>query len=261
MRGIMHDVKVTIIQTPLYWENIQANHTMFSQYFDQIEQKTNLIVLPEMFTTGFTMNACPFAQDMDGASVQWLRQKSAEKKADIVGSIIIQDNDRYFNRLIWVKPEGTLLFYDKRHLFRMAGENKIYRPGESAITIALQGWRIRPFICYDLRFPGWVRNVNNQYDVALFIANWPENRSSHWKVLLAARAIENQSYVIGVNRIGTDGNGLSYSGDSSIFSPSGQMLFQKSKETCLHTESLSYAYLRQYRDSFPVWMDAGYEHF
>jgi omega-amidase len=253
----MRDMKVTIIQTSLYWEEIHTNHTLFSQYLDRIGQETDLIVLPEMFTTGFTMNADPLAQDMDGESVAWLQQKSDEKNADIVGSLIIRDRGCYFNRLIWAKPGGRLLTYDKRHLFRMAGENKIYRPGEKALTVRLHGWRIRPFICYDLRFPGWVRNVDNQYDAALFIANWPENRASHWKALLAARAIENQSYIIGVNRTGIDGNGLTYSGDSSIINPSGEILFQVGKETCIHTESLSYPYLEEYRKSFPVWMDAG----
>lgn len=253
----MRDLKVTIIQTMLHWEDVKANHALFSQHLNRIDAETDLIVLPEMFSSGFTMNAGPLAQDMDGVSVAWLQQKSGEMGADIVGSIIIRDGGGYYNRLVWVKPGGELFTYDKRHLFRMAGENNVYRAGEKALTVKLNGWRIRPFICYDLRFPGWVRNVKNQYDAALFIANWPETRSSHWKVLLAARAIENQCYVVGVNRIGTDGNKLTYSGDSSIITPSGKTLFQASEESCIHTESLSYAYLKQYRESFPVWMDAG----
>jgi predicted amidohydrolase len=169
-----------------------------------------------MFTTGFTMNASSLAQDINGSSINWLQNKSRQINADILGSIIFKNNSLYFNRLLWAKPDGRLFTYDKKHLFRFAGEEKVYSAGDKNITVELNGWKIRPFICYDLRFPAWTRNIKNQYDIAIFIANWPEKRSMHWKSLLQARAIENQCYVIGVNRVGTDGNGLFYSGDSSI---------------------------------------------
>jgi predicted amidohydrolase len=209
-----------------------------------------------MFSTGFTMNAAALAQDMKGSAVKWIIEKSAEKNVDMVGSIIADDGGKFFNRLVWAKPNGEFFTYDKKHLFRMAGEEKIYSGGTKNITVELNGWRIRPFICYDLRFPVWTRNIANQFDAAIFIANWPERRSAHWKALLQARAIENQCYVIGVNRVGTDGNGLSYSGDSSIIDPWGNIIFQKSNQTCIHTAELSYDVLKTSREDFPVWMDA-----
>jgi predicted amidohydrolase len=155
-----------------------------------------------------------------------------------------------------VKPDGRLFTYDKKHLFRFAGEEKVYSAGIENITVELKGWKIRPFICYDLRFPAWTRNINNQYDIALFIANWPEKRSMHWKSLLQARAIENQCYVIGVNRVGNDGNDLFYSGDSSVIDPLGKIIFQKHEEECTYTTALSFNTLENYRKAFPAWMDS-----
>ena len=252
----MQDLKVTLIQSELAWEDIDSNLDGFNSKIDAIEEDTHLIVLPEMFSTGFTMNAPALAQDMKGSAVKWIIEKSAEKNVDIVGSIIADDGGKFFNRLLWAKPNGEIFTYDKKHLFRMAGEEKIYSAGTKNITVELNGWRIRPFICYDLRFPVWTRNIANQFDAAIFIANWPERRSAHWKALLQARAIENQCYVIGVNRVGTDGNGLSYSGDSSIIDPWGNIIFQKSNQTCIHTSELSYDVLKTSREDFPVWMDA-----
>jgi predicted amidohydrolase len=205
------------------------------------------------------MNAVDLAQDMDGSAVQWIQKKSRDINTDIVGSIIINDEGKFYNRLIWAKPEGDLLIYDKKHLFRMAGEEKIYSAGSKNITVELNGWKIRPFICYDLRFPAWTRNIANQFDAAIFIANWPEKRSNHWKLLLQARAVENQCYVIGVNRVGTDGNGLAYSGDSSIIDPWGTVIFQKSSQSCIYTGELSYEILQKSREDFPVWMDADHD--
>ena len=252
----MQDLKVTLIQSELAWEDIDSNLDGFNSKIDAIEEDTHLIVLPEMFSTGFTMNAPALAQDMKGSAVKWIIEKSAEKNVDIVGSIIADDGGKFFNRLLWAKPNGEIFTYDKKHLFRMAGEEKIYSAGTKNITVELNGWRIRPFICYDLRFPVWTRNIANQFDAAIFIANWPERRSAHWKALLQARAIENQCYMIGVNRVGTDGNGLSYSGDSSIIDPWGTIIFQKSNQTCIHTAELSYDVLKTSREDFPVWMDA-----
>jgi omega-amidase len=252
----MQDLKITLIQSELVWEDISSNLTGFDNTINAVEEDTHLIILPEMFSTGFTMNAAELAQDMKGSAVKWIKQKSAEKTVDILGSIIADDGGKFFNRLVWAKPDGEIFTYDKKHLFRMAGEEKIYSAGSKNITVELNGWRIRPFICYDLRFPVWTRNMKNQYDAAIFIANWPERRSAHWKALLQARAIENQCYVIGVNRVGTDGNGLTYSGDSSIIDPWGTVIFQKSNQACIHTAELSYDVLKTSREDFPVWMDS-----
>ena len=252
----MQNLKITLIQTELAWEDIERNLSMFDAIIDDIQDDTHLVILPEMFTTGFTMNAENLAQDMTGSSVKWLRDKSKQKNVDLVGSIIADDNGRFFNRLIWAKPEGDMLTYDKRHLFRMAGEEKVYSAGHKNIIVELSGWKIRPFVCYDLRFPLWTRNFSKQYDAAIFIANWPERRSNHWKLLLQARAVENQCYVVGVNRIGIDGNGHPYSGDSSIIDPWGNVLFHKHDEACIFTAELSYDVLNNCRESFPAWMDA-----
>jgi predicted amidohydrolase len=170
--------------------------------------------------------------------------------------MIIEDGGGYLNRLIWARPEGELHHYDKRHLFRMAGEEKVYRAGEKHLTVDLRGWKIRPFVCYDLRFPIWTRNIDNAYDAAIFVANWPAPRSGHWRKLLAARAIENQAYVIGANRVGTDGDSRSFIGDSAVFDPGGEALLQMDDVRGIQTVRLSAEALTAYRESFPAWMDA-----
>ncbi|MBW2644239.1 MAG: amidohydrolase [Deltaproteobacteria bacterium] len=252
----MQDLKTTIIQTELVWEDIEANLAGFDDKIDTIKDDTHLIILPEMFTTGFSMNVASLAQDMTGSAVKWLREKSRQKNVDIVGSIIVREDGKIFNRLIWSKSRGEIFTYDKRHLFRMAGEEKVYSAGHQNITVELRGWKIRPFICYDLRFPVWTRNIENRYDAAIFIANWPARRSRHWKLLLQARAVENQCYVIGVNRVGTDGKGHLYSGDSSVIDPWGNIIFHKQNKVITYTAELSYETLQKSRESFPVWMDA-----
>ena len=252
----MQDLTVTILQCELAWENPAANLSFFENQFEHSIQQTDLVVLPEMFTTGFSMNAQELAQGMDGTAVVWLLETAARYKVDITGSVIIRDGQRYYNRLIWAKPDGTLQTYDKRHLFRMSGEHEIYSAGNQTITVELKGWKIRPFVCYDLRFPLWTRNVKKQYDLAIFVANWPAPRAMHWKTLLRARAIENQSYVIGVNRVGTDGNSQPYDGNSSIVDPMGTLLYQQKDMPAIHTEKLNFDALTSYRESFPAWMDA-----
>ena len=247
---------MTLIQTEPVWEDIRGNLALFDEKINDISEKTDLIILPEMFTTGFSMNASSLSQDINGSSIKWLQKNSRQINADIVGSIIFENNGLYFNRLLWAKPDGRLFAYDKKHLFRFAGEEKVYSAGVVNITVELNGWKIRPFICYDLRFPAWTRNINNQYDIAIFIANWPEKRSMHWKSLLQARAIENQCYVIGVNRVGLDGNGLFYSGDSSIIDPLGKIIFHRNDEECTFTTALSFNILEEYRKTFPAWMDS-----
>ena len=252
----MRDLTITLIQTPLHWENVDANLVAFQELLNRLDDGTDLVVLPEMFTTGFTMNAAPLAQTMSGPAVNWLVQMAGRVGCTITGSMIIEDGTRYYNRLLWAQPDGQLSFYDKRHLFRMSGEHKVYSAGDRHLTINLHGWNIRPFICYDLRFPAWLRNVDNAYDVAVFIANWPRLRSQHWKLLLQARAVENQSYVVGVNRVGTDGNGHDYSGDSAVIDAMGNVRFQISEKACTQSITLSYKDLADYRKNFPAWRDA-----
>ncbi len=252
----MNILKITIVQTQLHWENIKSNLELFDSIMDRINSDTDLIILPEMFTTGFSMNTEKLALPMKGASVSWMKKKAREKNADITGSMIIKENGKIFNRLIWVKPSGELFYYDKKHLFRFNNEDKFFTPGSTKTIVELKGWNICPFICYDLRFPVWTRNYKKEYDIAIFVANWPEIRASHWRTLLRARALENQAYIVGVNRIGKDGNGLEYRGDSSIISPDGNIIFQKSFKPCIHTETISPDDIRKYRADFPAWKDA-----
>ena len=252
----MQDLTVTLIQTELYWEDISANLAMLDRKIDSISQKTDVIILPEMFTTGFTMNVGKLAESMTGSAVSWLTTKARQKRAHILGSVIIEEDKKYFNRLVWAKPDGEILTYDKKHLFRMAGEHKVFSAGSSQLTVEVNGWKLRTFICYDLRFPIWCRNIANEYDVAIYIANWPAKRALHWKTLLQARAIENQCYVIGVNRVGKDGNSLGHSGDSSIVGPVGNIMFQQPDITCIQTTGLNYEKIKEYRETFAAWQDA-----
>jgi len=252
----MPDLTIALIQAPLHWEDPAANLALFDELIGGIGAGVDLIVLPEMFTTGFTMNPAAVAQPMDGPAVAWLAAQARKKNADITGSIVIAENGRYFNRLVWAKPDGTLLHYDKRHLFRMTGEHEVYAPGQRLLTVEVSGWRLRPFICYDLRFPVWTRNRDNAYDVAVFTANWPAARAAHWQVLLTARAIENQSYVVAVNRIGEDGNGLVFDGGSTVIDPWGKVVRAAGSEACTHTVVLRRDLLETCRRDFPAWMDA-----
>ncbi len=255
----MRDLKITLIQSELGWEDIDANLAMFTRKIETVDPTSDLIVLPEMFTTGFSMQADKLAQNMDGPAVRWLCQTAQQHQTAIVGSMIIQEEGLYYNRLLWAGPDEQLFVYDKKHLFRFAGEEKVYTPGSRLITIELDGWKIRPFICYDLRFPAWTRNLGPAYDIALFIANWPERRSLHWRTLLRARAIENQCYVIGLNRVGQDGHGIDYSGDSAVIDSTGAILFEKTNAAVIQTVTLAYQQLQTSRQTFPAWMDADHD--
>jgi predicted amidohydrolase len=252
----MQDLTITLIQTQLDWENIPANIRRFDTRIDEIGQSTDLIILPEMFTTGFSMNATQLAEPMDGKTVGWLKKKAMEKKAVIAGSVMILERHLFYNRLVWARPDGSIGTYNKKHLFRFAGEEKVYTAGKDPFTAQLKGWKIRPFICYDLRFPVWTRNFNNGYDLAIYVANWPDKRSSHWRALLKARAIENQAYVAAVNRVGMDGNGFTYSGHSAVIDPRGELLFEKEHDGCTTTITLPRKSLDDYRNEFPAWLDA-----
>jgi predicted amidohydrolase len=253
---MMQDLTVTLIQTDLIWEDIDANLDLLDRKMDDITEKTDLIILPETFSTGFTMNAKKLAEPMNGRAASWISEKAVQKKAHVLGSVIIEDDRKYYNRLIWAKPDGGILTYDKKHLFRMAREHEVFSAGNARLTVEVNGWKIRPFICYDLRFPIWCRNLGNAYDTAIFIANWPAKRAPHWKLLLPARAVENQCYVIGVNRVGKDGKGFFYSGNSSVIDPMGNVRFTCAGDDCVYTETLTYDRVQEYRETFAAWQDA-----
>jgi predicted amidohydrolase len=225
-----------------------------------ISEKTNLVILPEMFSTGFSMKPLDLAETMDGDTIGWMKRIAGTKKIILTGSLIIKDNGHYFNRLIWMLPNGTLGFYDKRHLFAYAGEDQHYTAGGKRLITSVNGWKINLQICYDLRFPVWARQQSNhenpEFDVLIYVANWPEKRSHAWKTLLTARAIENQSYVIGVNRVGKDGNQIHHSGDSMLIDPLGNILFTKSQEEIVHSFELLKDKLNETRNQFPFWKDA-----
>ena len=252
----MQNLKVTLIQADTAWRDVPANLARLDRIVPSLRGATDLVLLPEMFTTGFTMEPGSVAEGMDGSTVRQMTAWADILQADVAGSVVAAENNRFFNRLVWARPGGTMEIYDKRHLFRMAGEEKIYTAGERLITAEIRGWRIRPFICYDLRFPAWSRSRGLEYDVAVYAANWPESRSLHWKTLLRARAIENQCYVIGVNRIGTDGNGVRYRGDSMAIDFSGAVIADCASRECVQSVELDCRALQKYRGSFPAWKDA-----
>jgi omega-amidase len=267
------DLKVTIIQTELHWESVAENLNMFSEKIAAITEKTDLIVLPEMFNTGFSMQSETLSEVMNGETVSWMIAQSKKKDAVLVGSLIVEEEGMFYNRLVWVEPNGALQTYDKRHLFRMANEHAHFTGGTERLIITYKGWRICPLVCYDLRFPVWARNKKlsvdkNQapnypadnstaYDLLIYIANWPEVRKAPWSKLLDARAIENQCYVVGVNRVGKDGKGFSYSGNSVIINPKGETISTlPESESATETVAISLNELNNFRTVFPVGMDA-----
>jgi predicted amidohydrolase len=254
----MNDLKITIIQSNLDWENIDKNLEMFSSKINSIVEPTDLIVLPEMFTTGFSMQPEKLADTMDGRTVQWMKKQATNKNCVITGSFICVENGNYYNRLIWMKPDGSFSVYDKRHLFSMANEHKHYTAGNKKMTEEINGWKICPLICYDLRFPVWSRNTNaDKYDVLIYVANWPERRNHPWKTLLLARAIENQCYVVGVNRIGNDGNEIYHSGDSAVINFKGEIISKTpAHDESVETITLQHNDLEEFRTQFPVLNDA-----
>ncbi|WP_456443623.1 amidohydrolase [Caldithrix abyssi] len=252
----MSDLRVTLVQTNLHWQNPSKNRSALEGKLEEASAQSDLVVLPEMFTTGFTMEAARVAEEMDGPTIGWMRKWAVEMNIHIIGSLIIKEDNRYYNRLIWMTNRGEYYHYDKRHLFRMAGENEVYSAGNKLLTLKVNGWKVRPFICYDLRFPVWSRNVDLAYDVAIYIANWPERRRNVWRILLQARAAENQAFVIGVNRTGADGLGIKYSGDSLAVDPVGNILEDLKDKEKMATCQLSRAQLDQFRQKFPSWKDA-----
>ncbi|MHB1921819.1 MAG: nitrilase family protein [Chitinophagaceae bacterium] len=262
------DLTVSLIQACLHWEDPAANLNMFSEKIDAIREKTELIILPEMFTTGFSMETEKLAQTMDGPAVSWMKQIAAQKKAILTGSLIIAEDGHYFNRLIWMLPNGQYGTYDKRHLFAYGKEDHHYTPGERRLIASVNGWKLCLNVCYDLRFPEWTRQMmavgsegqsntpaDPEYDILVYVANWPTRRALAWKTLLQARAIENQCYVIGVNRVGRDGHGEDHQGDSSLIDPMGEILYRKAQVEDSFTFSLSPTPLKEVRTRYPFLQD------
>lgn len=251
---------ITIIQTDLFWEDKKANLAMFEKKIGAIKERTEIVVLPEMFSTGFSMKPELLAETMDGETVAWMKRIAAEKKIILTGSCIIKEEGNYFNRLLWVLPNGQLGMYDKRHRFGFAGEDEQYTAGTKRLIASVKGWKINLQVCYDLRFPVWARQQSQpeapEYDVLIYVANWPERRSHAWKTLLQARAIENQCYVVGVNRVGNDGNGLAHSGDSMIIDALGETLYHEKEKEDVFTITLQKENLDTVREKFPFWKDA-----
>ena len=251
----MKDLRVTLIQSDIFWADTQKNLEAMSSRISSIQNPTDLILLPEMFTTGFTMNPAEVAEKMDGRTMKWMSAQADASNAAIVGSIVIEENGNYYNRLVWMLPGGMYHTYDKKHLFAMAGEHKSYTSGDEKLIVNYQGWRICPMICYDLRFPVWSRNEDN-YDILIYLANWPDKRAYDWKTLLQARAIENQAYVIGVNRIGTDPNGHNYIGNSLVVDPGWKKtMYDAEGSDSDETILLSAEHLNKVRSSLPFLDD------
>lgn len=258
---MIEDLRIALIQTDLYWQDRGANLASLEEKIWAMEHAVDLIILPEMFPTGFTMDAKEMAEPMNLTTTRWMKQMAAQTKAVITGSVIIRESQQFFNRLLWVTPEGEVSFYDKRHLFRMVNEDAHFDMGQKNIFVNLKGWKILPQICYDLRFPVWSRNLpdkqgNGMYDLAFYIASWPASRISAWDILLKARAVENLSYMIGVNRTGQDGKGIQYNGHSGVYDFKGQtMVFSEDKEGILYAQ-LNHQQLLDFREQFPAWKDA-----
>ena len=234
----MESMRITLVQSTLFWEDIEANLEAFGAQLAPLATNTDLILLPELFTTGFSMRTDTLAEPMNGPTFQWLLAQAQQLQAAICGSFICLEQGKYYNRLVWVQADGQFFTYDKRHLFAYAGEDRHYTAGQSRLLVNYKGWTICPLICYDLRFPVWSRNTCD-YDLLLYIANFPARRSFAWRQLLTARAIENLTYTIGVNRIGKDGEGIEYSGDSRVMSYDGSLLFDGKDQAFVHTISLS----------------------
>ena len=256
----MQDLKISIIQSEIIWENPDKNINHFNKKIDEIIEETDLIILPEVFSTGFPVDPNNFAETLNGKTISWLKQKASEKNCVITGSILIEENKKFYNCLIWMPADGKFKMYNKRHVFHLGEESDLISPGKEKLIVELKGWKICPMICFDLRFPVWSKNcfINNtfEYDLLVYVANWPAQRSYPWKQLLISRAIENLSYLVGVNRIGTDGEKNNYSGDSAVINPAGKIIsnINPGKEQT-ETIKLSYKNLNQFRNNFNVGYD------
>lgn len=255
----MPDLHITLIQTFIHWENTGANLRMLEEKMNHVPEGTELVILPEMFSTGFSMHVAGLAEKPDGATTQWMKETAKREKVIVAGSIIIEENGQYYNRLIWMYPNGRYAWYDKRHLFAYAGEDQYYSRGNKKLILRVNGWKISPVICYDLRFPVWLRqppDIQSHYDLLICVANWPESRAHAWDTLLRARAIENQCFVAGVNRTGVDGNQITHAGGSCVIDPMGKILIQKMKEEVIISYTLQKDSLLNTRKHFPFLRDA-----
>ena len=255
----MSTLTITTIQSSLHWEDPEANRRMFEEKIESVSEKMELVVLPEAFTTGFSMQPEKLAETIEGPTLAWMKELAARKRIVLTGSVFILEEGHYFNRLLWVLPNGQVGHYDKRHRFAYAGEDQHFSAGNRRFIASVKGWRIFLQVCYDLRFPVWSRQQTHrsgEYDLLITVANWPERRNHAWKTLLAARAIENQCYVVGVNRVGEDGNGIYHSGDSMILDPLGTPLYQKEHGEDNHTLTLDKSNLDKIREQLPFLRDA-----
>ena len=254
------DLRVALVQTDLHWQDKTANLALLEEKIWSLKNTCDLIVLPEMFATGFSMDSATLAEPMNLQVHKWMKQLAAQTGSVITGTVIISEGGNYYNRLLWVEPVGTTQHYDKRHLFRMANEDASFAPGEQLPIFSLKGWKICPQICYDLRFPVWARNHwnsgNAAYDLLFYVASWPTARISAWDTLLAARAIENLSYCLGVNRVGIDGNQIAYTGHSAAYDFKGERLVDLGEKDQIQVVTLSRSALEEYRSKFPAWKDA-----
>jgi predicted amidohydrolase len=255
MSGPNNPLRVSLVQFEIAWENPLANCALLEEKLQHLANQTDVVVLPEMFSTGFSMNE-KGAEIGHGPVIKWIKLMANRLNSLVVGSIKCKENNQYFNRFVAVDAEGKILSYDKKHLFRMGGEDEFYTAGNEKCVISYKNWNIAPFVCYDLRFPVWSRNVDLAYDLAIYVANWPAVRSHAWNTLLRARAIENLAYVVGVNRIGRDGNEILYQGDSALISYLGDDLLHLSNEDSVKTYSLSKPELIDFREKFPTNLDA-----
>ena len=255
----MSTLTITGIQSNLHWEDPAANRKMFEEKINRISDKTEIVILPETFSTGFSINPKELSETMDGETIKWMKEISAKKKIILAGSVIIKENESYFNRLIWMLPSGQYGTYDKRHLFNYAGEGNEFTSGTKRLIASAKGWKINLLVCYDLRFPVWARQQlqtdGPEYDLLIYVANWPERRVHAWKTLLQARAIENQCYVVGVNRVGNDGNNVSHSGESMVVDPMGEVLYTKAYDEDVFTVTLHKEKLEEVRTKLPFWKD------
>lgn len=252
----MEKLNVSMVQTDIYWENPVANRAELEENIASIEGSPDLIILPETFTTGFTNNVASWTEPMNFITHKWMKQLAAQYKTAICGSILIKENGLYYNRFLFVKQDGSTTFYDKKHLFAYGGEDDLFTAGTEKVIIELNGWNICPLVCYDLRFPVFSRNRSLEYDLLIYSANWPESRIQVWDTLLKARAIENQSYVLGVNRIGTDGNNIKYNGRSAGIDPKGNNINKVQSNQGIINVHLSKSDLKTFRKKFPAHLDA-----
>jgi omega-amidase len=250
----MQDLKIALVQSRLHWEDIEANLVRFEEKLNKITEPVDIVVLPEMFSTGFSMNPAAVAEPMNGKALNWMRKMATEINTVIMGSLAIEDKGMYYNRMIWMQPDGNFKSYDKRHLFSMAGEEKVYTSGSKKLIVEVRDWKICPMVCYDLRFPVWIRNVE-KYDVLIFSANWPDRRIQQWRKLLQARAIENQCFVLGLNVVGTDGNDFTYTGHSMAVDTMGEIMTEIVDEEKIEIVTLNHESLKLTRRYMPFLDD------